>query len=133
MTFFSVCSILGFLSVVVMARMVKRSAKFALKCSEDALETQRKLVAALVDHRETLDKLAQANREILGLRAKDAMGRVMDDFLRGRAKDVGAFALDAQTISLIRLAVSNPSENERKSAALIVCERLKAQIDRGGA
>ena len=130
MTFFSVCSILGFLSVVVMARMVKRSAKFALKCSEDALETQRKLVAALVDHRETLDKLAQANRELMLERAKNI---AVSSVGRAGGSPAPDFALDAQTISLIRLAVSNPNDNERKSAALIVCERLKAQIDRGSA
>ena len=82
--------------------------------SREALRIQR-------EHMETKRQLAIKIVELEIERAKKSMVVHVPAPAR--------FALDDQTKALVRLALLNPSEHERQSAALIVCKRLKEKID----
>jgi len=105
-----------------MAHMMAKSARLALKMSENALTNQRLYLAALTDlelHKVCLDA---AKRALAEEQAKPKFTPIY-------MADPSVLRLDDQLKGLVRLAVSNPNENERRNAALIVCERLKGKID----
>jgi|SRR5271163_3878291 len=102
--------------VCALVRMLVKTTKFALKCSEDALDHQRKYLATLICLNETKRELeAERVKKSLVIHVRDpsSVGVVLDDQLKG----------------LVRLAVSNPEPEERATAASIVCKRLKEMVD----
>ncbi len=120
----SIGFILACLLACAMAHLAAKYAKFALKCSEDALDAKRQYVAALADLELHKICLGEAKRALDEERIKPKFTPIYtaDPYAKG-------IVLDEQTKSLVRLAVANPNDNERQSAALIVCERLKGKID----
>lgn len=63
------------------------------------------------------------------IRHRDALIAHREAIIAARMPNAPSPMLDDQTKALVRLATSNPNENEQRSAAMLVCKRLREKID----